>query len=138
MSRTEKVLFRVSPEEKELIDFNASRLGLTQSAYLRFLVQLPIDLLGSAEDENAPLILDSTTWKRLLIESRRWGSNYNQGVRALNKIGARYGNPPRDALRAEEVVRLASLSLQNLKLAKEGIDNLVEIARTIENKEIVR
>ena len=129
---------RLTASEKEAIIIKASDYGMSASSYMRFLAQLPISLLGTSDDKDATIVIDSTTWKKLLIESRRWGSNYNQGVRALNVIGARYGNPPRDAQRAEEVVRCAAEALQYLKNAKEGMEELLKIVEKLEDRVLLK
>ena len=116
---------RLTASEKEAIIIKASDYGMSASSYMRFLAQLPISLLGTSDDKDATIVIDSTTWKKLLIES-------------LNVIGARYGNPPRDAQRAEEVVRYAAEALQYLKNAKEGMEELLKIAEKLEDRVLLK
>lgn len=133
-TRQSNLHVRLTASEKDALTAKAAEYGLSTSAYMRLLAQLPVSLVGSPDNKDAVIVIDAATWKRLLVESRRWGSNYNQGVRALNTIGSHYKNPPRDARRAAEVVQYAADALQYLKSAKEGIDRLLEMTKKLEER----
>ena len=140
MAKTAYVRARVSDAEKKAIDARAETLRMTTSDYLRFCASLPIEFVDGALESRAdtPIAIDATTYRKLLIEARRWGSNFNQATRALNTIGRHYVNPPRGAERAEEVVRLAARAMDSMNRAKAGMDELVRIAGALEGRAAVR
>ena len=82
--RTADFHIRLTPEEKRNIDSLAKECGLGRSELIRLLAQLP------AEDINGYNIhlvkVDTNSVKRIHGEMRRFGTNFNQAVHALNSI----------------------------------------------------
>lgn len=140
MARRAYIRIRLTEEERALIEQRSDLFEMTISDYVRFCASLPIEFVDGALESgaDAPIAIDATTYRKLLIEARRWGSNFNQATRALNTIGLHYVNPPRGAERAEEVVQLAARAMDAMNRAKDGMDEMVRIAGKLEDRAAMR
>lgn len=82
--RTADFHIRLTPDEKRHMDELAAECGLGRSELIRLLVQLPADDINGS---NIHLVrIDTKTVKRIHTEMRRFGTNFNQAVHALNSI----------------------------------------------------
>lgn len=138
MPRTCRMQVRLTEREEQFIQERADRLGMTKSDYVRMCSTMPIDFTAGIDDSDAVIAIDVTTYRKILIEARRWGANFNQATRALNTIGLHYVNPPRGAERAEEVVQLAARAMDAMNRAKGGMDEIVRIAGVLEGRAAMR
>lgn len=108
------VSLRLPRAELSALDARARSCGMSRSAYIRFMVSLPIELCegfglgprdaadgrsrtareGPAEASTAPTagrratVMSDRAWRELRLEMTRWGVNYNQGVHAINRCAA--------------------------------------------------
>ncbi len=86
------VRFRVTPEEKAVIEEKMAQVGTTNmEAYLR---KMSID--------GYILKLDLPELKEMLTLLRRWGNNLNQIAKRTNQTGRLYGADMEDMLRNQE------------------------------------
>lgn len=135
-SATSRVTVRLATDDLDRIDAAAARLSATRSDYIRALLSLPVTLdvssLSRAHhgvESIAPArsalvvgdpprevqVLTDAGLSAIRSELNAIGVNYNQCVRALNRINRKYANRrtlPDDA-RAELVDLLERISKQN-------------------------
>ena len=133
---TSRVTVRLATDDLDRIDAAANRLGATRSDYIRALITLPVTLdvssLSRAQhgvESIAPApstlvvgdpprevqVLTDAGLSAIRAELNAIGVNYNQCVRALNRINRKYANRrtlPDDA-RAELTNLLERISKQN-------------------------
>ena len=134
MRRSSQILLRVTPDEACAITAKAASLGLNRSEFLRLAAALPIDYFDQDSPPENPrrvVLIDRDSWMRIARESTRWGTNYNQGVRALNTIARAYAHPPKSPRAWQEVLDLSAKSLKRLRQAKEGMDTAAALASEI-------
>jgi hypothetical protein len=83
MDRTESIRIRVSKEELARISENPRLVSTNRSSYIRMTAQIPIEY---RTDSDAFIAINKEEVRGLRNAINRWGNNYNQGVRALNRI----------------------------------------------------
>jgi hypothetical protein len=120
-TKTEKVFFRASSEERDDIDEAARKLDLNRSEFLRLTNSLAV---RKSDDVTATLLIDATTVEKMFIELNRWGKNYNQGIKALNTIAAKL---KRTNFTEEEKSLIALQSKNALETLLESKDGLLNI-----------
>lgn len=85
---------RVSRSELAELRSRAAATSLSLSAYVRMMSLLPALPIGEGDEPPSSqacetiVLLDRRTALALLAELRRWGSQYNQAVKALNAVAA--------------------------------------------------
>lgn len=126
---------RVSQTELDVIRLKAHEANLTVSAYVR-LVALVCSQTIPANSSDIPLInpetvllIDRRTLCMLLGELRRWGTQYNQAVKAINTVAANKMMRPEDAERVVDGVILQLEEIAAMRDALEdGMDHLLSAA----------
>ncbi len=90
MNKTRFIGFRVTESEYERLASNARSLSITPSAYLRFLINLPIakaDVLAQMEEPDKRIIaIHEADLGPIRLELAREGNNLNQAAFALNAL----------------------------------------------------
>lgn len=96
----------LTPEESEQLDERASRLGMTRSDYVRFVLEA---MSLTPVDPDNPIsslrYIDAETWRRLLMEFRIHGVNLNQAAKACNTL-VRAMRPGHVATRFPMILRM--------------------------------
>jgi len=134
--------FYVRLDEKELARLKnaAKQLGMSRSDYVRFISQLPAEAFSVPLDGQPTLMhfvfLDTQTAHRILIEASRWGTNYNQGVHALNLITSFLMSDNPDKYR-DEILYQSKRAHRCLEEGRLGILALVERIERLKNAKIV-
>ena len=83
-------------------------------------------------DRRAVLVLTDVPIRKLCVAIDRWGTNYNQAVRALNALVKRLQGIKRvDEADAREIVYLLQVCARGNESAKKGIDAVAEEAREL-------
>lgn len=97
---------RISPQDKTLLKRRCEEFGMTQTDYMRMLINLPLRMVDEGMEEESDLfVIDRWGAVRIAGQIRRLGYLYNQGVHALNAIAyylKRDEADSRDALDALE------------------------------------
>lgn len=97
---------RISLEDKNLLKRRCDEFGMTQTDYMRMLINLPLRMVDEGMEEESDLfVIDRWGAGRIAGQIRRLGYLYNQGVHALNAIAyylKRDEADSRDALDALE------------------------------------
>lgn len=86
MSYTYTISCRMTRDDRDLLRAHATRLGLSPSDYLRYLVRLPVEAKDVASGGWRCVVLDTCALATLSHELVKWGHHYNQAVHAMNTI----------------------------------------------------
>lgn len=122
---------RVSSAELEEIRGRAAGMSLSASSYIRLMALLPTEAVGGDAAQPHPrnpatvVLVDRKTMLALLSELRRWGSQYNQAVRALNTVAAN------KTMRDEDAERVCDSALALLAEIAEMREALVDRVEAI-------
>lgn len=83
-NRTCDFHIRMSEEERAELDAIAENCGMSRSELVRLLAKLPTDAI---DENNLHLVaVDNGAVTRIHREMRKFGTNFNQAVHALNSI----------------------------------------------------
>lgn len=131
MSRNRKLDVRMNEADYAAVHEAADALDMTPSAYVRMCIGA-VRRYGGGEGGEPVLMLDPLTWSQILREANHWGTNYNQGVRALNRIAMilRQAGPSvldRERSRAG-LLQDARVAARELAMARESIDQVARSA----------
>ena len=78
---------RISPQDKALLRRRCDEFGMTQTDYMRMLINLPLRMVDEGMEKESDLfVIDRWGAGRIAGQIRRLGYQYNQGVHALNAI----------------------------------------------------
>lgn len=92
----------------------------------------PVSDCDATQTPRAVLLLTDVPIRKLCVAIDRWGTNYNQAVRALNAIAKRFSDMPlvnRDD--ANDILYFLQVCAQGNEQAKKGIDSVAEEARQL-------
>lgn len=92
MGLTSRIQLRVSPAELDIIDGNADSLGISRSAFIRFIATAPLTFSvadGSPAASGQIILLDTKTMRDIYREHNRQGVNLNQMAHAANAFNAK-------------------------------------------------
>ena len=140
MARQHRFYVRLDEKELARLKRAAERLGMSRSDYVRFISQLPAEAFSVPEEGKVVLshfvFFDTQTAHRILIEASRWGTNYNQGVHALNRITTylRTRNPEKHL---DEMLGHSEWARVYLDMGKDGIVALVDRLDRLKNARII-
>jgi len=141
-SRKRSIHIRLNDKEHALLHRCADDLGVTVSDYVRLLTQLPQSLFVADEETKSIsrshlLVSSPATMHRILIEGGRWGTNYNQGVHALNLIVMLMKGHD-GAVKYEDVILSQwDKAFANLEEAKEGIGEVIQWTRELQDDGLI-
>lgn len=94
--------------------------------------ETPVSDCDATQAPRAVLLLTDVPIRRLCVAIDRWGTNYNQAVRALNAIAKRFSDMPvvnRDD--ANDILYFLQVCAQGNEQAKRGIDAVAEEAQQL-------
>lgn len=78
---------RISPQDKTLLKRRCEEFGMTQTDYMRMLINLPLRMVDEGMEEESDLfVIDRWGAVKIALQIRRLGYHYNQGIHALNAI----------------------------------------------------
>lgn len=86
-------------------------------------IETPVSDCDATQAPRAVLLLTDVPIRKLCVAIDRWGTNYNQAVRALNAIAKRFSDMPvvnRDD--ANDILYFLQVCAQGNEQAKKGID----------------
>lgn len=122
---------RLTKDEALALREKCIKLQMSKSDFVRLCIAAPIGVFGAENSENSTnsnrvLVVDKDSLNRLLVECKRWGNNYNQGVRALNFIGSKYKAAAQSSDFAKEVMGNSAQALEKLNAAHIGINEVLK------------
>lgn len=91
-NKTQLVRVRLSDDELSKLDSDAKKLGVSRSELVRALISLPVERTlpnGIDGDVGFVLLFRTEEITELDTQLRRWGTHYNQSLKALNIIKQR-------------------------------------------------
>ena len=94
--------------------------------------ETPVSDCGATQAPRAVLLLTDVPIRKLCVAIDRWGTNYNQAVRALNAIAKRFSDMPvvnRDD--ANDILYFLQVCAHGNEQAKRGIDAVAEEAQQL-------
>ena len=94
--------------------------------------ETPVSDCDATQAPRAVLLLTDVPIRKLCVAIDRWGTNYNQAVRALNAIAKRFSDMPvvnRDD--ANDILYFLQVCAQGNEQAKRGIDAVAEEAQQL-------
>lgn len=94
--------------------------------------ETPVSDCDATQAPRAVLLLTDVPIRKLCVAIDRWGTNYNQAVRALNAIARRFSDMPvvnRDD--ANDILYFLQVCAQGNEQAKRGIDAVAEEAQQL-------
>ena len=78
---------RISRQDKTLLKRRCEEFGMTQTDYMRMLINLPLRMVDEGMEEESDLfVIDRWGAAKIAGQIRRLGYLYNQSVHALNAI----------------------------------------------------
>lgn len=95
-------------------------------------IETPVSDCDATQAPRAVLLLTDVPIRKLCVAIDRWGTNYNQAVRALNAIAKRFSDMPvvnRDD--ANDILYFLQVCAQGNEQAKRGIDAVAEEAQQL-------
>lgn len=127
---------RLTADEALALRKKCMDLQMSKSDFVRLAIASPIEVFG---DENASgskrvLVVDKDSLNRILVECKRWGNNFNQGVRALNSIGAKYKAASQDSNFAKEVMSNSAHALRSLNAANDGVHEVLQFIEMLKTE----
>lgn len=122
--------FRVSVDDRIAFEQLADELGITRSRLFRTLIACAARGRITKDEISATRIItiDPRTWSEISTESRRWGNNFNQGVKALNTLALRFQTTELDAHALKEVGEQIAIAEEHFSKASRGIHRVADAA----------
>lgn len=78
---------RLSREERDRLKEQCDNFGMSQTDYMRMLINMPTALLENSAEEPADVaVVDRFSTFQLARQIRHWGYLYNQAVHSLNSL----------------------------------------------------
>lgn len=110
---------RISPQDKALLRRRCDEFGMTQTDYMRMLINLPLRMVDEGMEEESDLfVIDRWGAGRISGQIRRLGYLYNQGVHALNAIAYYLKRDEADSMDALDALEHAT---EKLDAVDEGV-----------------
>lgn len=126
---------RLTNDEALALREKCISLQMSKSDFIRLCISSPIEVFGNENTtgSNRVLVVDKDSLNKLLVECKRWGNNYNQGVRALNFIGSKYKAAAQNSSFANEVMSNSARALEKLNDANDGIHEVLEFIKELKS-----
>ena len=100
---------RISPQDKALLKRRCEEFGMTQTDYMRMLINLPLRMVDEGmEDESDLFVIDRWGAGRIAAQLQRLGYHYNQGIHALNAIAYYLRRDEADSMDALDALKHAT------------------------------
>lgn len=121
---------RISLEDKNLLKRRCDEFGMTQTDYMRMLINLPLRMVDEGMEEESDLfVIDRWGAGRIAAQIRRLGYQYNQGVHALNAIAYYLKRDEADSWDALDALEHATEKLEavdgGVRAVRGQLDSLV-------------
>lgn len=115
---------RISPQDKALLKRRCEEFGMTQTDYMRMLINLPLRMVDEGmEDESDLFVIDRWGAVRIAGQIRRIGYHYNQCAHALNAIAYYLKRDEADSIDALDALKHAA---GKLDAVDEGVCGICE------------
>ena len=106
---------RISKEDKILLRRRCNEFDMTQTDYMRMLINLPMRMVDEGMDEKSDLfVIDRWGAVKIALQIRRLGYRYNQGVHALNAVVCHLKRDEADCMDALDALRYVSKKLETV------------------------
>ena len=100
---------RLSQQDKSLLKRRSEEFGMTQTDYMRMLINLPLRMVDEGmEDESDLFVIDRWGAGRIAAQLQRLGYHYNQGIHALNAIAYYLRRDEADSMDALDALKHAT------------------------------
>lgn len=120
---------RISPQDKALLKRRCDEFGMTQTDYVRMLINLPLRMVDEGMEESDLFVIDRWGAVRIAAQIRRLGYHYNQGVHALNAIAYYLKRDEADSMDARDALENTTEKLEaadgGLRLICDQLNSLV-------------
>lgn len=104
---------RISTQDKILLKRRCDEFGMTQTDYMRMLINLPLRMVDEGMEEQSDLfVIDRWGVSRIAGQIRRLGYLYNQSTHALNSIAYYLKRDEADSLDALDALKNATEKLE--------------------------
>ena len=123
---------RISPQDKTLLKRRCEEFGMTQTDYMRMLINLPLRMVDEGMEEGSDLfVIDRWGAVRIALQIRRIGYHYNQGIHALNAIAYYLKRDEADSMDALDALKHAT---EKLEAVNEGVRGICEQLNSLTGK----
>lgn len=113
---------RISPQDKALLKRRCEEFGMTQTDYMRMLINLPLRMVDEGMEEQSDLfVIDRWGARKIAGQIRRLGYLYNQSTHALNSIAYYLKRDEADSLDAYDALKNASEKLEAVDAGVQAI-----------------
>ena len=113
---------RISPQDKTLLKRRCEEFGMTQTDYMRMLINLPLRMVDEGMEEESDLfVIDRWGAVRIALQVRRLGYHYNQGIHALNAIAYYLKRDEADSMDALDALKNAREKLEAVDTGVQAI-----------------
>ncbi len=113
---------RISPQDKALLRRRCDEFGMTQTDYMRMLINLPLRMVDEGMEKESDLfVIDRWGAGRIAGQIRRLGYQYNQGVHALNAIAYYLKRDEADSMDALDALEHATEKLEAVDAGVQAI-----------------
>ena len=130
---------RLTEDESTMLRYKCAQLQMSKSDFIRMCIQLPITSVDSSPNARTESVIgiDRKTIQGILTETKRWGNNFNQGVRALNTIGRKYNASLGSSEHAKSVMENSARAMEFMNKAHEGIQDVLKEVLSLANRACV-
>jgi len=123
---------RISQQDKTLLKRRCEEFGMTQTDYMRMLINLPLRMVDEGMEEESDLfVIDRWGAVRIALQIRRLGYHYNQGIHALNAIAYYLKRDKADSMDALDALKHAA---GKLDAVDEGVRGICEQLNSLTGK----
>lgn len=113
---------RISPQDKLLLKRRCDEFGMTQTDYMRMLINLPLRMVDEGMEEQSDLfVIDHWGARKIAGQIRRLGYLYNQSTHALNSIAYYLKRDEADSLDAHDALKNATEKLEAVDAGVQAI-----------------
>ncbi|MBQ9004267.1 MAG: hypothetical protein IJ087_20705 [Eggerthellaceae bacterium] len=113
---------RISPQDKLLLKRRCDEFGMTQTDYMRMLINLPLRMVDEGMEEQSDLfVIDRWGASKISAQIRRLGYLYNQSTHALNSIAYYLRRDEADSLDALDALENATEKLEAVDTGVQAI-----------------